>query len=47
VPCYDALGVFAFMRYPPHTFFIPMALTATVVDSVCIYLFAARRRALA
>lgn len=41
-----SIGVFAFMRYPDQPFLLSMAVIATLVDFVYIYLFAARRREL-
>lgn len=40
------IGVFAFLRYPDHPFLLAMAVIATLVDFVYIYLLAARRREL-
>jgi hypothetical protein len=41
------IGVFAFMRYPDHPFLLTMAVIATVVDFIYLYLFVQHRRALA
>lgn len=40
------IGLFAFMRYPDHPFMLTMAVIATLVDFIYIYLFAVRRREL-
>jgi hypothetical protein len=41
------IGVFAFMRYPDQPFLLAMAVIATAVDVLYLYLFTTRRRALA
>jgi hypothetical protein len=40
------IGVFAFMRYPDHLFLLAMAVIATLVDFIYMYLLYARRREL-
>lgn len=41
------IGVFAFMRYPDHSFLLTMAVIAAAVDFVYIYLLAQRKREIA
>src|SRR5262249_55838239 len=38
------IGVFAFMRYSDHAFLLAMAVLATLVDFIYIYLLYNRRR---